>query len=41
MERIAPDRIERAAGIYGSNQGASHTLHRHILATDDETRHIL
>ncbi len=30
MERIAPDRIERAARIYGSNQGASHTLHRHI-----------
>ena len=30
MERIAPDRIDRAARIYGSNQGACHTLHRHI-----------
>ncbi|MEE3259821.1 MAG: hypothetical protein VX293_11480 [Candidatus Latescibacterota bacterium] len=26
MERIAPDRIERAARIYGSNQDASRAL---------------
>ena len=29
MERIAPDRIERVARIYGRNQDASHALYRH------------
>jgi hypothetical protein len=27
--RIAPDRIERVARIYGRNQDASHALDRH------------
>ena len=29
MDRIAPDRIERVARIYGRKQDASHTIDRH------------
>ena len=29
MDKIAPDRIERVARIYGRKQDASHTIDRH------------